>query len=243
MTTDSVSISPLYRRHAVRVNNRAQKKSMLNLREEGKMRMSEWGRTKLDTLRFATLSDPVAGLGYGAHQLRRVGAAATDNAILAAGKLTLQEISKAKYALRAQEAPGWNIQGQTFYVIVVDLWAEYDLKNNDTNWNLAQRDAAARGASNPLFTGAVGVWDGVVILTADRIVAANNTAATPVRIAQNLMFGREAFAEAYGSYGSWVEKTFDYDLEFGIAYGFDYGCMRSWEKYSLQLRSSAVVQA
>lgn len=35
---------------------------------------------------------------------------------------------------------------------------------NDANWELARRDALERGKTNPIFTGALGFWDGVLLL-------------------------------------------------------------------------------
>jgi hypothetical protein len=35
---------------------------------------------------------------------------------------------------------------------------------NDANWEAARRDALERGKTNPIFTGALGFWDGVLLL-------------------------------------------------------------------------------
>jgi len=242
LSTSEIIVTTTYYRHGVRVNNRAQKKSMLNLRNEARLRLAEWGRDKLDTMRFANFTAAAgANESYGTQQIRYVGGVGTVNGIVAADKLTLTEISKAKYVMKANGAHPWNIRGNKYFGLVIEDWVEYDLKELDTSYAQAEREAGVRGHENPLFTGAGAIWNGVIIYAADRVVAAPSTAATPVRVAHNLMFGKEAFVEAYGSKPSWAEDTFDYGHEFGVAYGFDYGCQRSFEDYSLQIVTSAVV--
>lgn len=50
-----------------------------------------------------------------------------------------------------------------YYVMWIGSDAESDLKN-DPNWVNAQKEAKERGANNPLFTGSLGFWDGVLML-------------------------------------------------------------------------------
>lgn len=243
MSTEDCSVTPVYYRHGVRVNNRAQKKSLLNLRDEGKMRLAEWGGDKIDTLRFEGYLDPVkTDASLGTHQLRRVGGVSDINAIVAANKMTLAEISKTKYLLRDAGGKGWDVGGKKFFILVTDQWVEYDIKVGDPVYAQAQREANTRGDSNPIFTGAEAVWDGVIIKVADRVPAAINTNGAPCIVAKSIMFGKEAFVEAWGSEPSWAERDFDYGHEFGIGYGFDFGAGRGWECRSIQLQSSAVPQ-
>ena len=54
------------------------------------------------------------------------------------------------------------IDGVNHYVLFIHPWQAFDLKNNAT-YAQAQREAAARGEKNPIFTGALGVWDNVIV--------------------------------------------------------------------------------
>lgn len=248
MTTSAITFKTIYRRHGVRINNRAQKKSMLELRGQATARLSEWGQGKLDGIRFGTAIN--AGFYFsaagaegteaagGTPYVRYVGTGnANVDALIAAEIVTLAELSKTKYLMLDRLAKPWTVGGNDYVVAVLDPWAEYGIKASDTNWNAAQVGAQARGTDNPLFTGAVGVWDGVIIKTATRVFSANNVGV--VRYAKNLMYGQEAFIEGWGTMPDWNEESFDYDLEHGFAYGFDYGCRRGFEVNSTQLIGAA----
>ena len=52
LSTTEIKVSPILYRHAVKNNRRAQKKSIVDLMAEARMRLSEWGGNKVDTLRF-----------------------------------------------------------------------------------------------------------------------------------------------------------------------------------------------
>ena len=242
LTTSELTLTPTYIRHGVRLYRRAEKKSMLDLREEARMRLAEWARDRLDSIRFEKWSDPaVAGYPAASHKVRYIGGGTGVDDISVGDLVTLAEISKSKYILRDNKGLPFKINGGEFYVLVVDPWVEFSIKVTDTAYAQAQREAGLRGTQNPLFTGAQAIWDGVVIHAADRVVTGDN--ATSVRYAKNLMFGREAFIEAFGGGQSWVEETFDYKNEWGVAYGFDYGCKRGFEFRSVQVVSAAPVQS
>ena len=53
LSTSEIKVATELKRHAVRVNRRANKKSILDLRAEAELRLAEWGETKMDTMRFA----------------------------------------------------------------------------------------------------------------------------------------------------------------------------------------------
>jgi hypothetical protein len=60
------------------------------------------------------------------------------------------------------------IDGKDTYCMVISRLQEKSLKA-DTRWNESQQMANVRGESNPLFSGAIGIWDGVVIKVSERI--------------------------------------------------------------------------
>jgi len=71
-----------------------------------------------------------------------------------------------------------------------------------------------RGAGNPLFRGALGMYDNVVLLQSDRVARAAN--ATSVNVATNLFLGAQALARGYAYYPDWTEQYFSYGEEQGI---------------------------
>lgn len=60
------------------------------------------------------------------------------------------------------------IDGKDTYVLVISRLQEKSLKA-DTRWNENQQNANVRGNANPIFSGAIGIWDGVVIKVSERI--------------------------------------------------------------------------
>lgn len=60
------------------------------------------------------------------------------------------------------------ISGKDTYVLVISRLQEKSLKA-DSRWNENQQNANVRGESNPIFSGAIGIWDGVIIKTSERI--------------------------------------------------------------------------
>jgi N4-gp56 family major capsid protein len=147
--------------------------------------------------------------------------------------LTPDLISRArvKASLASPKIQPLKIDGKNFYLMFVHPWQAYDLKINAT-YAQAQREAAVRGEKNPIFTGALGVWDGVIVHEHEYVpfldisVVGHNFAATAAGTDfsadcfRALLVGRQAgvFAKSkYSDMKGWVEKTFDYDNQTGFA--------------------------
>ena len=123
------------------------------------------------------------------------------------------------------------IKGKDYYVLFVHPYQAFDLKNNAT-YAQAQREAASRGSDNPIFTGALGIWDGVIVHEHEYVpwldisVAGNSFrgAATGTNFTADccraLLCGRQAVAYVQAKNpNSWVEKSFDYKNKTGFATG------------------------
>ena len=110
---------------------------------------------------------------------------------------------------------------------VKELWME-------TAWINAQKDAQVRGKDNPLFTGALGMYDDVLIYECPKIetrLGAGGTtaseyfdvttdaAASGVMIARALFCGAQAAVHAYGKDPFWKVESDDYDNIEGISQG------------------------
>jgi len=123
------------------------------------------------------------------------------------------------------------IGGENMFVMFIHPWQAFDLKNNAT-FNQARREAEVRGKDNPIFTGALGIWDGVVIKEHEYVpfldvsAAGHNfyaaAAGTDIGVDcfRALLCGQQAIAFAKCNYKkAWVEKLFDYDDQTGFASG------------------------
>jgi N4-gp56 family major capsid protein len=109
--------------------------------------------------------------------------------------------------------------GQEFYVMFVHPYCARDFKSSVAN---AQMYAMPAGLDNPLFTGALGAWDGVLIVESPKVALLDNVGGSSIDVAGNFLCGAQAFALVQGAYdGSerirMVEKTFDYGSRTGVA--------------------------
>lgn len=155
------------------------------------------------------------------------------DALTAADKITPALISqlKVKALMASPTVRPLRINGQYYFILFVHPFVAYDLKRNE-EFKQAQREAGPRGDENRIFTGALGMWDNVIVYEnqycpfLDVSVAGHNfTAAAAgtdfaVDTFRSILCGQQAgaFAKCMDSNG-WVEKDFDYSDKTGFASG------------------------
>lgn len=108
--------------------------------------------------------------------------------------------------------------GEEIYVLFAHPLACRDLKNTDS-WKNAQQYAKPRSDSNPLFTGALGMWDGVVVVESPKVLLLDGVGGSSADVSANFLCGAQAVLMAQGAYGGsrvkMTEKLFDYDSKWG----------------------------
>ena len=177
---------------------------------------------------FIPDADEAAGLG---NRYLCANSGGTD-VLAATDKLTpdLIDRCKAKAQTANPKIQPLMIDGKPYWMMFVHPWQYYDLRRN-AEWAQAMREAERRGPENPIFSGAEGIWNGVIVHCHEyvpylNVVAAGNSfrgAATGTDCAVNafraLFCGKQAigFAKAKNLKKEWVEKNFDYDNQFGVA--------------------------
>ena len=115
------------------------------------------------------------------------------------------------------------VDGNDYYVLVLHPEVAYDLFELD-GFQTIQREAQVRGDSNPLFSGALGIYNGVVIHAHEGVSdAADGGSSSNIAFARNLFMGAQAACFAESSDMMWVEKTFDYGNQLGISASKIYG--------------------
>lgn len=211
-------------KHAVRVGDLAEKKSATMERSKAERLLARWLARKLDDLKFTeftvttqpTKNKWAAGTAATRDQLQD-----TD----AGGRLTWDDIvdikSYAQVELRIEPLRMEN--GEEIFGLVLHPYAVRALKKYDTKWTQAQREAEVRGKGNPLFTGALGMVDGVVLYESQAVPRSNNAHASPIPVADNIFFGTQAMSMGYLGYPAWREQEFSYGEEYGIATWVDIG--------------------
>lgn len=162
--------------------------------------------------------------------------AATD--ILTTGLITKARVKASISSLGTPSIQPLRIDGQNYYVMFVHPWQAYDLKTATSSiWAQAQRDAQVRGGDNPIFTGSLGIWDGVILHEHEYVCKAQTGSAFSVSgtavnsgasVFRSVLCGRQAatFAECQNPNG-FVEKEFDYDNKVGYATGLIGGIQKT----------------
>ena len=245
LATSEMKVIPLLYRHGVRSYTRAQKKSIVDLRMEAKMRLAEWGQEKMDDVRFANFSQltgAINGETYTAIARSAGGGTGVPADIAAGDHITVSELQKTKLNLYNNRAlPLKSSDGQDFYAAVCHPNSVYNLKR-EAEYRDWVKDAEVRGAGNPFFVGATAMIDGVLIFQHNNVVTAADGAAS-IAVSRNIVFGAEAFVEGLDENVSWAEDTFDYGNQFGIAYGFAFQPRRALAKNSIIVLADAVAIA
>ncbi len=133
------------------------------------------------------------------------------------------------------------IKGKKWFVYFASPWQIKSLKA-DPAWISAQRDANVRGHDNPIFSGACGIWDGIIVHEYDKIqlrtgdgtgtdpatyFESGDPAGNGITVARGLFCGAQAGIVAYGRKIRWVEKVFEYDSQFGVEVSSIYGVTKS----------------
>jgi N4-gp56 family major capsid protein len=245
LSTSEIKVDTTMYRHAVRNYRRANKKSLLDLRGEARFRLAEWGANKMDVQRWAqfvsTDQADVPDTVYTPNTYV-IGGGTDEGDITTGSTLSVEAIRTIRYKMLDQEATPLEIDGLPRFFLVISPEMEWDLKH-DADYDNYVVNAADRGmGSNPIFTGAIAMIDGVVVLPHHSVPSASDGGSGgTLRYSRALCFGQEAFVEALDEDVTWVERDFDYGNQLGVAYGFAFGPRRGLEKNSLQVIASAAV--
>lgn len=132
------------------------------------------------------------------------------------------------------------VDGEAKFVLLLHPYSVAELRTTagDNEWALIQARAGARGGKNPIYTGALGEYAGVVLHESEYIPRTGG--GTP--LTHNLFLGAQAgtiaFGNSYkrlgrttmgkGSHFSWFEdNTEDYGNETGVAAGAIFGVKKA----------------
>ena len=230
LTTYDYSLTLGQYRHAVRSNGELDaQRAMYDIYDEQKTALKEWGAQKIDSLAFAAILASPTKLFYPSGSGGDLTVAASEAAGKAALHATQSKLNPNFIVqLRTWAMTGGNgaytplrpvrVEGDEYFVLLTHPDSLADLKMNSTFQN-AMRDARERGPSNPLFKGAVAIWDNVVIHEHRRCTAAADGGGASVAWNKAVFMGAQSLVWAWGQREKLVEKTFDYDNEKGVAWG------------------------
>lgn len=180
-------------------------KSQYDMLKEIKVVLKQWLSDWLDNKLISKLSyNPSNG------EVLYASAAGTQSSITANDKLTTTIISRAKRKamMHAPKVQPIKVDGMDKYIMLVHPWSARDLKD-DPKWLAAQQNANIRGSKNPIFTGALGEYDGVILYEYERVLS-SNIGASSANVCQNLLLGKQAACFAVARPAKHIEQTDDY---------------------------------
>lgn len=228
---EDVAIDQL--RHAVRLTGRLdEKKNAYDMRESAKNRLSDWWAERIDQ----EIMDKICGKTTSAFSNTPT-AAASSRAIYAGGatsigtvtiamKMDTKVLDAAKQTaiLASPRIRPIRIEGKQYFVAILHPYDATNLRQ-DPIWAQAQRDANVRGEENPIFSGALGVWNGIIVHEHEYVYRTNDGSGG-AQVARNIFAGQQAGAIAWGAPVQWVEKSFDYGNSWGISVGATWGVIK-----------------
>jgi N4-gp56 family major capsid protein len=260
--SDNVLINQL--RHATRSNGKmSQQRVPFSIREEGMAGLRDWLADRYDASFFNqvcgfTLQSDTRYTGNNAalapdsaHLMiaGSVGAAEASLSATTTAYLSLSDIDRAvtvaksfgRYGDYTNSVPmrPVMVNGEEKYVLFLHPYQTLRLRTNTATgqWLDIQKAAMTGGlvANNPIYTGALGEYNGVVLHESARITptlafaGGTNTLNSQSSYYRAVLCGAQAAAVAFGQdtatglSGSWVEELFDYGNQLGIAAGTIYG--------------------
>jgi len=228
---EDVAINQL--RHGVLLTGKMdEKKNVYNMRESAKNRLADWWAERIDK----EILDKLCGKAASTFSNTPTAAAATRRvfaggqsaiaSLTGAMKMDCKVLDAAKQTakLASPMVRPLRVGGKEQYVAILHPYSATDLRQ-DPVWNQAQRDANVRGNDNPIFSGALGVYNGIVVHEHEYIeTAADGSGSAPV--ARNILCGQQAGVIAWGAPVQWVEKSFDYGNQWGISVGAIFGVIK-----------------
>lgn len=233
-----VQVIPEWYRHAVAVTGKASKQVTQDFRMKAQAALSYWMAKKMDgTMWTAAQGTSAAGFESSAPTVIYANDANSADEIESSDTFSVAVIRQAAARLAANDIERVSIPGmpagEGYYLLFIHPYQAYNLKA-DTEWIENHRNAWDRGRDNPLFTGALGELDGVIVHETTQCGRTQNGATPAVYYSRAVMVGKEAMCRGINKDITWAEQMDDYDFVQGI------GIAAAWQ--DKVMFSNAVVQ-
>jgi N4-gp56 family major capsid protein len=236
-------------RHAVRSSGKmSEQRVPFSVREEARLGLQDWWADRLDTSFFnhlcgysletntlytgnnATLKEDTAHRVLPSTVTSDEGSLSTTDVFSLAYIDAAVEKAKTATPVIRPITEG----GEKFYVVFLHPYQVYNLRTstNTGQWLDIQKAALTSGqrfADNPIFTGALGVYNNCILHESVRIRTGIDTAnATKPNLRRAVLCGAQSLVFAYGQDSSggemtWVEELFDYGNQLGVSAGLQFG--------------------
>lgn len=271
--SDAIVIDQL--RHAVRsAGKMSQQRVPFSVRDEGLSGLRDWWTDRLDTSFFNQICGYVAqadtrytGLqatiapdtGANGHYINQHAVGDTaDEDLINTDTFQLDLIDRAAERARtiSPAIRPTMVQGRKMWVGFLHEYQVTDMRTNTASgqWLDIQKAAMTGGEieDNPIFDGALGVYNGVILHSDVRVTPGCNsgTKASIASVRRAVLCGAQAAGIAYGRDNgpnkyTWVEELFDYENQLGVSAGSIFGLKKlrfNNFDYSTVVMSSYAVQ-
>lgn len=252
--TDNLYIDQL--RHAVRsAGKMTEQRIPWSIREEAMMGLKDWWAGRMDTAFFNQLcgyttqtdtryTGNQAVIAPDSEHVFRPNSRANDQSLTTGDEMTLAIIDEAVTAAKlggvGVDGVGdpvirpVKVDGEDYYVVVMHTKQAKQLRTNTSTgqWLDIQKAATTGDGSknNPIFTGALGVYNGAVLHESTRITnGVHSTTGAAVTTAKRaVLLGAQAGSIGFGKGYSfenfdWNEELFDYGNQLGVEAGAIFG--------------------
>ena len=214
-----ISLVPVWLRHAVSINAPANKQINANFMNMANNGLSRWFAQKMDDSKW-TAATTTTACGFENAVIDTVygGTATSVDSITASDDLTVDKIRETAALLSDDNVPGISVPGlpgMEYYICFINTYQALALQG-DPDWQTIQTDANVRGSSNPMFTGALGEIEGVVLFKTTQCARTLNANSPAVYTARAVMMGAEALAHGVNANIEFNQQLIDYDFQFGI---------------------------
>lgn len=207
MTQTDLSID--WFRHAVAISKRSKKRINFDFVVQAAQPLLSYHiAKKMDDAIFTKFGTATTALYAGD---------ATSTATLdASDTISTTTLNKIKTYLDANLAMPLRLDGgNNYYGIIIHPYDAYNLRA-DSTWTQAQRDANLRGETNPIFSGAMGVYNGMIVYVNTGVTNSSSKS-------ECIAFGGESIFRGYGMMPSFVTQLYDYGFEIGVGMEAIYG--------------------
>ena len=224
--SDSIMIDLM--RHGVAVDTTiSQQRTEYDLRKEARDALSDWWADRFDTYMINYLSGDTTmnfagnvGTAPDSDHILYGGSATSKATLTADDKFDLSVLEKAvvKAETLSPAIRPVNIEGEQFYVVLLHPYQARDLRMNTSTgqWQDIQKAVLMGGRikDNPLFTGALGVYNGCILYKSNRIKTYNDYGSGGnVAAARALFLGAQAGVVAFGSENGVDRMTWHEEME------------------------------
>lgn len=249
--TDNLYIDQL--RNAVRSGGKmTEQRIPFSIRDEAKTGLADWFAGRFDTVFFNQVCGYTAtgvATAYTGNnsiiaptstRIYRPNSRANDQSLTTGDEFTLSFIDEAVLIAKTANPiiRPIKVDGEDKYVAILSPGQVKQMRTNtSTGQWLDIQKAATTGdgsARNPIYTGALGEYNGVILFEDRRITqGVNSSTSAAVSTARRaVLLGAQAAVIGFGQGGSmenmdWNEELFDYGNQFGVSAGTIYGMKKT----------------